>query len=150
VSWSSQKYGIKGTKSDSGVAKCKRQKLAEVFANFGISMFDELKALQNIMPHNISSILELFRFLHFNCLHEVFPTVSVALRVLLTIPITVASGERSFSTLKLIKTYLRASMKKDKLNDWALLSIENSVAKELNCSSLIRKFASIKARRVSF
>ena len=115
-----------------------------------ISLFDELKALHNIMPDNISSILELLRFLHFNCLHEVFPTVSVALRVLLTIPITVASGERSFSTLKLIKTYLRASMKQDRLNGLALLSIEKSVAKELNYTSLIRKFASIKARRVSF
>jgi len=48
----------------------------------GISLFDELKALHNIMPDNISSILELLSFLHFNCLHEVFP-VSVALRVLL-------------------------------------------------------------------
>ena len=116
----------------------------------GISLFDELKTLHNIMPDNISSILELLRFLHFNCLHEVFPTVSVAVRVLLTIPITVASGERSFSTLKLIKTYLRASMKQDRLNGLALLSIENSVAKELDYTSLIRKFASIKARRVSF
>jgi len=49
-------------------------------------------------------------------MHEVFPNASVALRVVLTIPVTVASGERSFSTLKLIKTFLRLSMKEDSLN----------------------------------
>lgn len=117
----------------------------------GMSLFDEMKALHNgnIIPESVGSVLELLRFLHLTRLHEVFPTVSVALRVLLTIPITVASGERSFSKLKLIKTYLRASMKQDRLNGLALLSIENSVAKELDYSSLITKFAAVKARRVS-
>jgi hypothetical protein len=95
------------------------------------------------------SVLEILCFLHFTRLHEVFPTISVALRVLLTIPITVASEERSFSRLKLIKTYLRASMKQDRLNGLALMSIENSVAKELNYSILIAKLAAVKARRVS-
>ena len=33
-----------------------------------------------------------------------FPNFYIALRTLLTIPVTVASGERSFSKLKLIKT----------------------------------------------
>jgi hypothetical protein len=59
-------------------------------------------------------------------LQEAFPNVSVALRVVLTIPITGASGERSFSKLKLIQTYLRASMKQD--YGLALLSLENAVA----------------------
>lgn len=39
-----------------------------------------------------------------------FPNMSIALRIILTIPITSASAERSFSKLKLIKTYLRNSM----------------------------------------
>ena len=85
-----------------------------------------------------------------NCLHEVFANVSVALRVVLTIPVTVASGERSFSKLKLIKTFLRSSMKEDRLNSLALLSIENALASELDYSNLITKFAAMKARRVSF
>jgi len=44
----------------------------------------------------------------------------------------VVSGQRSFSKLKLIKTYLRASIKQDRLNGLALLSIENAVASELD------------------
>ena len=96
----------------------------------------------------LTRLLDLLRYLHSSRLHEIFPNVSVALRVLLTIPVTGASGERSFSKLKLIKTYLRASVKQDRLNGLALLSIENAVASELDYSSVIEKFASLKARRV--
>ena len=41
-------------------------------------------------------------------------------------------GERSFSKLKLIKTYLRNSLAQDKLSNLALLSIENNILKSLN------------------
>ena len=39
-------------------------------------------------------------------------------------------------------------MKQDRLNGLALLLIENAVASELDYSSVIEKFASLKARRV--
>jgi len=120
----------------------------------GLALFDELKTLHNIsrpiISEDIDSLLELLPFLHVNCLHEVFPNVSVALRVVLTIPVTVASGERSFSKLKLFKTFLRSSMKEDRMNNLALLSIEIELASELDYSSHITKFAAMKARRVSF
>jgi len=113
----------------------------------GLALFDELKTLHNIsirpISEDIDSLLELLRFLHVNCLHEVFPNVSVALRVVLTIPVTVASGERSFSKLKLIKIFLRSSMKENRMNSLALLSIENALASELDYSSLITKFAAM-------
>ena len=45
----------------------------------GLGLFDELRTLRNIMPDSVDS-------LHLSRLHEVFPNVSVALRVVLTIP----------------------------------------------------------------
>jgi len=42
-------------------------------------------------------------------LQERFPSVCICLRILLTISATVAFAERSFSKLKLIKNYLRAT-----------------------------------------
>ena len=78
------------------------------------------------------------------------PNVSTALRILLTVPVTVASGERSFSKLKLIKTYLRSTMTQDRLNGLAMISIENDVAASLNYSNLLSAFASAKARKVIF
>ena len=86
--------------------------------------------------------------MHDTRLNEILPNVSVALRILLTIPVTVASGERSFSKLKLIKTYLRSTMAQDRLVGLAMLSIESDVASSLDYSEVLEKFASIKACKV--
>ena len=51
-----------------------------------------------------------------------FPLTNNAYRLLLTAPVTVAKDERSFSRLKLIKTYLRTTMKKNRLEAFLLLS----------------------------
>jgi len=59
---------------------------------------------------------------------ESFPNVCVSLRILLTMPATVASAERSFSKLKLIKNLSRTTMKQDRLVDLARLSIESEIA----------------------
>ena len=60
--------------------------------------------------------------------------------------VTVASAERSFSKLKLIKTYLRSSISQERLDGLALLAIENEGAKQLNIDDLLDKFANTKAR----
>ena len=43
---------------------------------------------------------------------------------MLTIPVSVASAERSFSKLKLKKSYLRSTISQQRLNGLVLLSIE--------------------------
>jgi len=73
---------------------------------------------------------------------------SAALRILLTIPVTVASGERSFSKLKLTKNYLRSSMGQERLNNLAILSVEDDVARSLNYTDVIDSFVAAKSRKV--
>ena len=65
-------------------------------------------------------------------------------------PVTVATAERSFSKLKLIKTYLRNIMQDDRLSGLAVLSIENAEARKFDVSKIIDDFASRKARRRKF
>jgi hypothetical protein len=79
-----------------------------------------------------------------------FPEVCTALMLFVTIPVTTASAERSFSKLKLIKTYLRNSMGQDRLRNLAILSIENSMARSLNFDDVIDTFAEQKARKKEF
>lgn len=79
---------------------------------------------------------------------ESLPNLTVVLRILLTICVSVASCERSFSKLKLIKTYLRSTMSQLRLSSLALLSVERQVAETLNFNSVINDFASLKARKV--
>ena len=51
------------------------------------------------------------------------PNVWVALRFSATLPVTVAAAERSFSKIKLIKTYLRSTMTKERLSGLSIISM---------------------------
>ena len=62
----------------------------------------------------------------------------------------VSSAERSFSKLKLIKSYLRSSIAQDRLDSLALISIENEAARQLDLDELVNKCANIKARKNEF
>jgi hypothetical protein len=68
----------------------------------------------------------------------------------LAIHVTVASAERSFSKLKLIKSYLRSTMSQERLNVLVILSIKKEMSKKLEYKNLISNFASQKARRMNF
>ena len=76
-----------------------------------------------------------------------FPDVCTTYMMCMTIPVTVAKAESSFSKLKLMKNFLRSSMSQKRLNALSLLSIENELAKNLDFRKVIRQFASAKTRR---
>lgn len=78
-----------------------------------------------------------------DCYHNIF----VAYRILFTIPITVASVERSFSKLKLLKNYLRSTMSQERLNGLATLCIEKKLLDDVNIEAIIDDFASRNVRR---
>ncbi len=93
---------------------------------------------------------ELLSFLQEKKLKEVYPNMWVALRIAVTIPVTVAAAERSFSKLKLIKTYLRSNMSQERLNGLALMSINCEVSRQVSFDDTIDAFAARKSRRVKF
>ena len=79
-----------------------------------------------------------------------YQNVSIAYRILLTIPVTVASAERSFTKLKLLKSYLRSSMSQERLNGLAILCIEKDMLEDIDFETIIHDFASSKARKNHF
>ena len=76
--------------------------------------------------------LDLLNAIHKYSFEEAYPNTNIALRIFLTLPVTVASCERSFSKLKLIKNYLRSSMGQDRLSNMTMILIEQSVANSLS------------------
>ncbi|XP_042066003.1 uncharacterized protein LOC121809439 isoform X10 [Salvia splendens] len=70
-----------------------------------------------------------------------------AYRILFTVPVTVASAERSFSKLKLLKNYLRSTMSQQRLNGLATLCIEKKLLDEVDSNTIINDFASRNVRR---
>ena len=75
-----------------------------------------MEAFKAILPTEIRNSMKLFEFLAHNNKYTSFPNVVIALRVYMTIQVTVASRKRSCSKLKVIKTYLRSSVQQERLN----------------------------------
>ena len=74
----------------------------------GTMLCEELQALKSILPEEFQDIVnpeKLLKYLSENNRHTSFPNVFIliAVKIFLTLPLSVASGERSFSKLKLIK-----------------------------------------------
>ena len=114
-----------------------------------LDLFSKLKVLKEVFQINENCPINV---LNYTKRLESFPNACIAFRILLTILVTVAPApvERSFSKLKLIKSYLRSTMSQERLSGLAILSIENEMLAELECKNLICNFASQKARKINF
>ena len=73
------------------------------------------------------------------------PHVSKLFRLLLTMPATSATSERSFSSLRRIKTYLRTTMKQERLNHLMMLYIHKD--KTIDFNEAMREFVIYKDNR---
>ncbi|XP_065658996.1 zinc finger MYM-type protein 1-like [Hydra vulgaris] len=112
-------------------------------------LFDEIKAISSMVPGKLLP-KALIKFILENHYEQSFPNLIIALRILLTLLLTVASAEKSFSKLKLIKTYLRSNMSRCGLTGLAEISVEIDELKNIDISALVETFANIKARKVKF
>lgn len=115
----------------------------------GIDMCDEIMNLIEILPPAQSPI-EVLNFIAKSDLSSIVPNVVIALRILLSLPVTVASGERSFSKLKIIRNYLRSTMSQERLVGLSTVSIESEICDQIDYRELIADFAEVEARRISF
>ena len=59
------------------------------------------------------------------------PELSKAINILAVIPATSCSAERSFSSLRRLKTYLRNTMGQERLSNLALIHIERDYANKV-------------------
>ncbi|MBW0529459.1 hypothetical protein O181_069174 [Austropuccinia psidii MF-1] len=120
----------------------------------GGELFTEVQSFKFQASTLISSFktatsYDFLKCIHQHSLQDVYPNLEVALRIFLTMPVTTASCERSFSKLKLIKNYLRSTMGQERLSNLAILSIEQEIASKMDYTSIIEEFASKKARKVN-
>ena len=68
----------------------------------------------------------------------------ITYRLLLTIGFSIARCERSFSKLKLIKTYIRSSMLQERLTRLALISIEREFLSADVKNEVVRIFSDMR------
>jgi hypothetical protein len=102
----------------------------------------EFQVLHVTLPDNLMLALEILQFI---IVADYYPNVSIAYRILLTIPVTIASAERSFSKLKLLKNYLTSTMSQERLNGLATCSIEKDILANVDLNIVLNDFASRNA-----
>lgn len=73
----------------------------------------------------VETVLDVFT--HLLPLQAAFPTIVKLFQIAMTLVVSTAQCERSFSTLRRIKTHLRTTMSNERLTDISLLSLERDL-----------------------
>jgi hypothetical protein len=100
---------------------------------------DELK--------NVSTLTTLCHSLVETGRHSIYNLIDRLLRLLVTLPVSTASAERAFSTLKIIKTRLRNKMEDDFLANSLLVNIEREITEKYSYEDVLAHFTGKKKRR---
>lgn len=78
---------------------------------------------------------------------DFYPNIWCLISILATLPVSTSSAERSFSTLRRLKTYLRNSCSEDRLTGLALLSVHRGI--QIDIEEIINTFSRMP-RKVDF
>ena len=130
------------------------KKSYSVFFEFS-RLRSELSVLYSHEQFAKKNVAELLKHMLESDLHIGLPEIYKLMNLVMTIPITTASVERSFSALKRIKSYLRSSQSEERLSNLSLISIERHFLKDLMADRekfyglVIEEFCK-KTRRVEF
>jgi len=100
----------------------------------------------------LCGVIPTLNYLLNNNMEDTFKEVFKLLKLLVVIPMTSSEAERSFSTLKRIKTCLRSTMCEERLTALTMLSIESCLINEDTSfnQKVIDEFVKIKERRMDF
>ncbi|XP_072129186.1 zinc finger MYM-type protein 1-like [Mobula birostris] len=123
--------------TDSNDLKKKCKNLGKLYSSDvdGQQLYEEIWDCRMLLSRRVnvktSRPEELLEFIVQHGDESVFPNLCIAIQIMLTIAVSIISCERSFSKLKLILSYLRASMGQGRLCDLALLSVEREETEKL-------------------
>ena len=97
-------------------------------------------------------LVKILSYLEENNLSKTFNEITKLLTILVTLLMCSTEAERTFSTLKRIKTYLRNTIGQSRLNSLSVISIGRDLIS--NCSGfsneVMERFINKKERRMDF
>lgn len=124
----------------------------EAFFKNRTKLKSEVDLLRNMFhENNMTSASTTQLFFELQKMEIVFPELLTLIKLVLTLPVTSVTAERSFSSMKRIKTYLRSTMKTDRLSNLTLLSIERELSEKLlqDPDEIVKEFSKIGNRRLN-
>jgi len=80
---------------------------------------------------------------------KLFPELVKLLQLFLTIPVTTCTAERTFSSLRRLKTYLRSTLTQKRLNHVAVLHCHRDRCEQLNLKKICNAFVERNSMRQS-
>ena len=79
---------------------------------------------------------------------DLYPSIHRILTILLTMPVSSATSERSFSAMRRIKSYLRSTMGDERLSSLSLMHVHRQIPVEID--KVLSEFINRKNRRLDF
>ena len=79
---------------------------------------------------------------------DLYPNMVTIITILVTMPLSTTIPERSFSTMRRVKTYLRSTMKTERIAALALMHAYRGIP--IDAEAVIREFCAKKNRRLAF
>jgi hypothetical protein len=121
--------------------QCERTYLRNEFSNFIADV------RSHVVLNSQKTLSEFARVFCEHHKHVTYPTVYRLITLVLTLPISTASAERSFSVLKLVKSVLRNKIGDEWLNSLLMITIERDVCETITDEQVIKTYQGMKTRR---
>ncbi|XP_015955548.1 uncharacterized protein LOC107479943 [Arachis duranensis] len=113
----------------------------------------QLQHYQHDIPNHlkgIGTLSELCNKLQETGKSRTYHMVDRLIRLVLTLPVSTATTERTFSAMKIVKTRLRSKIADEFLADNLVIYIEKELAAIFDTNSIIDDFKNRKKRRIAF
>ncbi|KAL9688850.1 hypothetical protein QQ045_033275 [Rhodiola kirilowii] len=110
--------------------------------------FEMIRQLSDF--NTLTEISELCQWFARTRKSNMFPLLYKVISLILTLPVSTATAERSFSRMNIVKSALRNKMKDDFLSDCLVVNIEKDIAKMFSTDSIIDDFRDMETRRSLF
>nr|KAJ0208585.1 hypothetical protein LSAT_V11C400170440 [Lactuca sativa] len=108
----------------------------------------EIDVVQHVDYKLLTSISELCQWLIKTKRVANFHLIYRVASLILTLPVSTATTERSFSAMNLIKTRLRNKMEDEFLNDSLVLHFERELAEKISLDTIVQDFKNAKDRHI--
>ncbi|KAL6499204.1 hypothetical protein OROHE_026232 [Orobanche hederae] len=108
----------------------------------------EIDVVQHADYKKLTSTAELCQWLVRTRREITFDLIYRVISLLLTLHVSTATTERSFSAMNILKIRIRSKMEDEFLNDSLVLYIERELAEKITLDEIIEDFKAAKDRRV--
>ena len=110
----------------------------------------QLQVLSANVSEKVTNVHDIIAYLRklSSAEQRLLSAVIVVIKLILVLPATNASSERSFSAMRRIKSYLRSTMSQGRLNHIMVLSVHKDLTDKLNLVDVANDFVSASENRL--